>query len=110
MANPLGIDLTHKVVVVKASVLQPKWAELDRRFFVTGGFGRLSQTAGQALFGIWFVDGEEGEEDRIDSYDVEYLAEDQTPPDNPIAREKLNPTGQQLRPPGKPSPKRLIDL
>lgn len=110
MANPLGMDLTHKVVVINADKLLPKWAEQDRRFFVTGGFGRLTQTAGSALFGVWFVDGEDGEEDRIDAYDIECLAEDQTPPDNAVVRKKLNPTGEAVRPPTKRSPKRVVDL
>lgn len=72
MGNSLNLDLEGKVVVLKADALKPAYQELKFRLFrVEGGFGSKPYTMGRALFGIFLADGEET---RMDSYDVERLA------------------------------------
>lgn len=76
MANSLGIELEGKVVMIRAEALKPEFQDDEkRRFLVTGGFGSSSFTHGTALLGTFLFDGEKA---RMDGYDVECLADDQS--------------------------------
>ena len=70
--NSLGINLQGKLVVLKATKMLPRYADLCYRlFYVTGGFGASPITRGTALFGVHVSDGEVA---RWDGNDVERLA------------------------------------
>lgn len=72
MANSLNEELTGKVVVLRESRFKEEYKALQFRVFeVSGGFGADSYTAGTALFGTFLVDGEQA---RMNGYDVERLA------------------------------------
>lgn len=72
MANPLDIDLTGRVVLIRTSELEPEYHEDAKRAFrVTGGFGASPKASGRALFGVWLADNEPS---RLDSYQVDCLA------------------------------------
>jgi hypothetical protein len=72
MANTLNENLTGRVVVLSAKRMKPEYQDLKYRLFkVSGGFGAQGYTMGRALFGTFLVDGEEA---RMDGYDVERLA------------------------------------
>jgi hypothetical protein len=53
-----GMDLTGKVVVIKASELIYPWSIGDRRFLVQSGCGCSPSCSGSAVFGIFFADGD----------------------------------------------------
>lgn len=73
MANTLNADLTDKVVVLSSDYI--KGDERARRFLVTGGFGALPHTSGNALVGTFLIDGEKA---RMEGYMVEKLSDDQS--------------------------------
>ena len=66
-----GMDLTGKVVIIKASDLIHPWNKGDRRFLVQSGFGCNPYCSGSAVFGVFFVDGDSG---RFERYNIEGLA------------------------------------
>lgn len=73
--NSLGIDITGKVLVIKASYLKPEYHEIGHRLFKAyGGFGCLPDTAGKAVFGTSLCDGEEW---RAEGYMFERVATDE---------------------------------
>lgn len=80
MANSLKQDLTGKLVVLKESIMQPKYREMKWRLFQVdasnsgAGFGASPTTRGTALFGTFIEDGEKA---RMDGFDVERFATDE---------------------------------
>lgn len=64
------MDVTNKVVLVHKKFLKPEVT--DRRFLCEGGFGCHPQTNGTSVYGKWLSDGEE---DRINGYEIESLVE-----------------------------------
>ena len=75
MANSLNQELSGKVVVLKKDGLKPEYHDIKQRLFkVSGGFGASSFTNGSVLFGTFLSDGEEC---RMNGYDVERLATDE---------------------------------
>lgn len=75
MGNSLNMDLEGKHVVIKKEILKPEYHDVEKRvFLVKGGFGAKSYTIGTALFGEFVFDGEEC---RMDGYDVERLASEE---------------------------------
>lgn len=75
MGNALKENLDGKVVLIDAEYLIHTLAAPEKRCFeVRGGFGAHPQTSGQALFGTFLFDGEEC---RMEGYQVERLATDE---------------------------------
>lgn len=70
MANSLRMNLTGKTVILKAS--RYRGNEEERKFVCESGFGCSPVTSGGAIFGRFVSDGEEA---RIDGWDIEKLAE-----------------------------------
>lgn len=69
-------DYTNKIVVLRKSSLIEPFASMDRRMYVTGGFGAKAYTIGTAVFGILLLDGED--DARWRRGDIAGLAKDQT--------------------------------
>jgi len=69
MGNTLNVDLTDQVVIFRQSRLTVPASK--HPFRVKGGFGASPNTMGRALFGEFLSDGEEC---RMEGYDVERLA------------------------------------
>lgn len=65
------VNLTGKVVVIKKEFFNEQYANGDRRFLATAGFGCNPSLMGKAVFGKFLDDGEET---RIERYDIEGLA------------------------------------
>lgn len=75
MANKLGKDLTGRAVVIDATVLKPEYADAPRRVFVvSGGFGAMPFTTGNAVFGAFLADEEKC---RVEGWMVERFATDE---------------------------------
>jgi len=71
MGNRLNIDLTDKVVVLRAEDYR---GDVKARLFrCRGGFGCVSYTGGNAIFGTFLSDGTE---ERVEGFQVERLATD----------------------------------
>lgn len=85
MGNTLNIDLTGKVVIFKQKSLTVTATE--HPFRVDGGFGASPNTQGRALIGEFLSDGEEA---RMEGYDVERLA---TPEEILAALDRRDPNG-----------------
>ena len=68
--NNLKIDLTNKIILVKADVLKPEVT--DRRFLCEAGFGLYHKTNGRQIYGKWLSDNTGG---NITGHDVECLAD-----------------------------------
>lgn len=64
-------NYNDKVVVIKRSYFAPAFADQDRRFTVSGGFGCYPEARGTAVFGKFVLDGERT---RVERYDIEGLA------------------------------------
>lgn len=71
--NSLGIDVTDKVVVLKADYYEGD--ENARRFLCIGGFGCEPGTRGKAIHGRFLTDGETC---RVQGYEIEKLSDDQS--------------------------------
>jgi len=65
-----GVDLTGKVVVLRAECY--RGPDTERVFKCKGGFGCSPITIGTAVYGHFVFDGEET---RVERYEVERLAE-----------------------------------
>ena len=70
-------NYNNKVVVIKRSFFSPEYADKDRRFEVSGGFGCHPEALGTAVFGKFVLDGERT---RVERYDIEGLAAVVPPP------------------------------
>jgi hypothetical protein len=64
-------NYNDKIVVIKRSFFSPEYADKDRRFVVSGGFGCHAEALGTAVFGKFMLDGERT---RVERYDIEGLA------------------------------------
>jgi hypothetical protein len=65
------IDITGKIVIVKAETVQPEYRSLAaRRFRAEGGFGCQPNALGTKVFGTWLDNGEQG---YVRRYDIEAL-------------------------------------
>jgi hypothetical protein len=64
-------NYNDKVVVIKRGFFGPAFADKDRRFVVSGGFGCHLEARGTAVFGKFVLDGERT---RVERYDIEGLA------------------------------------
>lgn len=74
MANSLGRSLTGCVVLIRADVLKPEYADPEtRKFRVQGGFGAVDFTSGTQMYGTWVATGEE---DSVRGYHVEAVIEE----------------------------------
>lgn len=72
MGNALGEDLTDRYVVLCEDAMSPEYRDLPNRIFkVSGGFGAVPYTRGQALVGTFPVDGETA---RMEGFMVERFA------------------------------------
>jgi hypothetical protein len=70
-------NYNDKVVVIKRSFFSPEYADKDRRFTVSGGFGCHAEARGTAVFGKFVLDGERTQ---VERYDIEGLAAVIPPP------------------------------
>ena len=68
--NSLQLDVTDKVVIIKRELF-PRLNTIQRVFLVQGGFGRMPQLIGSAVFGTFLYSGRY---ERIDGLDLERLA------------------------------------
>lgn len=71
MANDLNMELEGKYVILKGGKGGYKGTEIERVFLCEGGFGCSSGTIGSAIYGKFVFDGEEC---RIEGYEVERIA------------------------------------
>ena len=70
MANNLNIELEDKWVLLKKGYFREGVNQLENFFFCESGFGTSPNTSGDAIFGHF----QDGEEVRIEGYDIERLA------------------------------------
>ena len=70
MGNNLNIDLKGKWIVLEKTYFKDGIKAEDNLFFCESGFGTSSQTMGNAVFGKF----QDGEECRIEGYEIERLA------------------------------------
>jgi hypothetical protein len=70
MANSLNLELTGKRVILSGS--RYRGNKEERMFLCESGFGCHSFTSGRAIYGKFVKDGEEC---RVDGYEIEGLAE-----------------------------------
>jgi len=72
--NSLGIDITGKTVVIKASYMKPEFQDVAYRLMlVSGGFGALPDTMGNAVIGTFL---HSGLSERVEGFMVEREATD----------------------------------
>jgi hypothetical protein len=69
--NSINSNITEKHIILSSKYYQGD--DIDRVFFCKSGFGCLSTTRGQAVFGLRESDGEEF---RAEGYDVQRFATD----------------------------------
>jgi len=74
MANNLNLDLHGKVVILTKEA----YSIPDRRFLCLNGFGCASYTSGHAVSGVFLCDGEQC---RVEGYEVEALCDSQEVPE-----------------------------
>ncbi len=72
MANRLNVHLRGKVVVLDGRFYEGD--ERARRFLCRGGYGLMPEARGKAIIGTFLADGEEC---RVEGYEVEKLSDDQ---------------------------------
>jgi hypothetical protein len=70
MANNLNIELKGKWVLLNKEYFNKEVNPLDNFFLCLSGFGTSPSTSGYAIFGHF----QDGEEARIEGYDIERLA------------------------------------
>lgn len=67
-------DLEGKVVIMSKKFYKGQTEE-ERKFLCLGGFGCKADCMGNAVFGKFLIDGEEC---RVERYEIEKLSPDQT--------------------------------
>jgi len=69
MANSLNIELENRYVVLKSG--NYKGTDIQRVFLCKDGFGCGAKTRGRAIYGEFVFDGEQT---RVEGYEIERLA------------------------------------
>ena len=74
MGNKLNIELASRYIILQSGGRQGyKGNDIERVFYCESGFGCSSATSGNAIYGKFVFDGEEC---RIEGYEIERLATD----------------------------------